>query len=107
VTINILTLFPEMFDAVFENSIIGRAQKSGIVDITTIQIRDFADDKHNRVDDYPYGGGNGMVMQAAPVAKAIESSNAELVCYLTPKGRPFDQNMAKVLSKQKHIACFI
>ena len=102
--IDILTLFPEMFAPVLGTSIIGNAQKNGIVDIKTIQIRDFADNKHNRVDDYPYGGGNGMVMQAEPISKAIERSKAELVCYLTPKGRPFNQNIAKMLSKQKHIA---
>jgi len=102
--IDILTLFPEMFEPVLGTSIIGNAQKEGIVDIKTIQIRDFADNKHNSVDDYPYGGGNGMVMEPGCVQKAIDSAHAELVCYLTPKGRRFDQNLAKLLSKQNHIA---
>ena len=102
--IDILTLFPEMFEPTLGTSIIGNAQKNGVVDIKTIQIRDFSEDKHKRVDDAPYGGGNGMIMEPTCIQRAIDGANAELVCYLTPKGRRFDQNLAKILSKQKHIA---
>ena len=66
--IDIITLFPEMFAPVLGNSIIGRAQKSGAVEIHTHQLRDFAFDKHRRVDDTPYGGGMGMLMKAEPIA---------------------------------------
>ena len=64
---DILTLFPEMIDAVMQTSIIGRAQQAGLVSIQATNIRDFTLDKHNRVDDTPYGGGKGMVMQADPL----------------------------------------
>ena len=65
--ITIMTLFPEMCNAVLDESIIGRARKSGIIEIDTVNIRDFTHDKHNRVDDAPYGGGMGMLMQTQPI----------------------------------------
>ena len=64
---DILTLFPEMIDAVLGDSIIGRARAKGLIEINCVQIRDFANNKHRQVDDYPYGGGTGMVMQAQPI----------------------------------------
>ncbi len=70
--IDIITLFPEMFEPVLGDSIIGRAQKSGAVEIHTHQLRDFAFDKHRRVDDSPYGGGMGMLMKAEPIALCFE-----------------------------------
>ena len=70
---DILTLFPEMFEAVLDKSIIGRAKEKGLLELNYIQIRDFAFNKHRSVDDYPYGGGQGMVMQAEPIFKAYES----------------------------------
>ena len=75
---DILTLFPEMFEAVLDKSIIGRAKEKGLLELNYIQIRDFAFNKHRSVDDYPYGGGQGMVMQAEPIFKAYESVTEDL-----------------------------
>lgn len=99
--INILTLFPEMFN-VFEHSIIGRARNNGILDITTTNIRDFSASKHKKVDDYPYGGGAGMVMSAQPVVeciKAVKKNNNGKVIFLGPRGKTFNQEVAKEISK--------
>ena len=105
IKIDILTLFPNMFDEILGTSIIGRAQEKGIVQIDCVNIRDFAANKHNNVDDTPYGGGAGMVMQAAPIYDALESLGGKpLVCHLTPKGKPFNQAMARHLALQEHIA---
>ncbi len=106
--VDILTLFPEMFDAVLKNSIIGRAVNNGIIEINCIQIRDFAFNKHRQVDDYPYGGGQGMVMQAEPVFLAYQSVCRELdykplTIYMSPQGKTFRQSTAKRLAKKKHI----
>ncbi len=103
-----LTLFPEMMRAVLEESIIGRAGKEGILDIRYINIRDFAENKHNRVDDYPYGGGEGMVMQAMPIYRAWQSvtengSKKAKVIYLSPQGRVFDQATAVRLAEEEHL----
>lgn len=98
---NILTLFPEMFN-VLNESIIGRAIANGKVEINTVNIRDFAENKHNRVDDYPYGGGAGMVMQALPIYKAYKSLDLDKkvpVIYMSPQGKPFTQKLAKKLSQ--------
>lgn len=72
--IDIITLFPEMFEPVLNGSIIGRAQKSGVLEIVCHQLRDYAFDKHKRVDDTPYGGGMGMLMKAEPIALCFEIS---------------------------------
>ncbi len=108
--IDILTLFPEMFEGVFEASIIKRAREDNVVDINLIDIRDFATDKHSITDDYPYGGGGGMVMIPAPVADAIEhaledkSRDAETqVVYLSPQGKRYTQDMARALSHLEHL----
>lgn len=105
---DILTLFPEMFEAVLDNSIIGRAKKKGILELNYIQIRDFAYNKHRQVDDYPYGGGAGMVMQAEPIFLAHQSVCQGLdykpkTIYLSPQGKPFRQGTAKRLAKEKHV----
>lgn len=102
---DILTLFPEMFEAVLDTSIIGRAKKKGLLEINYTQIRDYAFNKHKSVDDYPYGGGTGMVMQAEPIFLAYESvlKNAENkphTIYLSPQGRTFRQSTAKRLAKK-------
>lgn len=107
-TIDILTLFPEMVDSVLSESIIGRARKAGIVNINCINIRDFADNKHNRVDDYPYGGGNGMVMQPQPIYNAYMSvvekyDEKPYVIYMSPQGRVYNQQIAKELMHKEHI----
>jgi tRNA (guanine37-N1)-methyltransferase len=99
---DILTLFPEMFSSPFQESILGRAIEKGFVQIRIVNIRDFALDKHQVVDDTPYGGGQGMVMKVEPIARAIERLKAEepsaRLIYLTPQGRPFNQKRARELS---------
>ncbi|WP_175429415.1 tRNA (guanosine(37)-N1)-methyltransferase TrmD [Clostridium acetireducens] len=103
--INILTLFPEMFE-IFNHSIIGRAKNKGIINITTFNIRDFTDDKHKKVDDYPYGGGAGMVMKAQPIVdciKHVKKNKDVKVIFLGPRGKTFNQDLAKNLSKEKEI----
>lgn len=104
---DILTLFPEMFEAVLGDSIIGRARDKGLLTLNFVQIRDFAYNKHRQVDDYPYGGGAGMVMQAEPLYQAYRSITEELdykpkTIYLSPQGKPFRQSTAKRLVKDKH-----
>ena len=106
--VDILTLFPEMFDAVLKNSIIGRAVEKGILEINCVQIRDFAFNKHRQVDDYPYGGGQGMVMQAEPIFLAYKSVCEGLdykpkTIYMSPQGKTFRQSTAKRLSKERHL----
>lgn len=105
---DILTLFPEMFEAVLDHSIIGRAKDKGILDLRYVQIRDFAYNKHRQVDDYPYGGGMGMVMQPEPIFLAHQSVCEGLdyrpkTIYLSPQGKPFRQSTAKRLAKEKHL----
>lgn len=105
---SILTLFPEMFPAVLGGSMLGRAQENGILTFDFINIRDFTQNKHNRVDDAPYGGGRGMVMQAQPIYDAYMSVAAGLAqkphtIYLSPKGKVFDQQKAIEYSKLSHL----
>ena len=105
---HILTLFPDMFTGVLYDSMLGRAEKNGIIEFNIINIRDFACNKHNRVDDYPYGGGRGMVMQAEPIYKAYESICKDLdekpyVVYMSPKGKVFSQSKAVELSRKENI----
>ena len=103
--INILTLFPEMFD-IFNHSIVGKAKEKGLIDIEAINIRDYTMNKHKKVDDYPYGGGAGMVMSAQPVVDAIRDSkkaNKGKVIFLGPRGKTFDQKMAEELSKEEEL----
>ncbi len=102
--IDILTLFPEMCQTVMNESIIGRAQKAGKVEIVCTNIRDYANNKHNKVDDTPYGGGMGMVMAAEPIYNAYkslynESEEKPHLVYLSPKGKTFNQKRAIELSK--------
>ena len=103
--INILTLFPEMFD-IFNHSIIGKAQDKGIIDIEAVNIRDYTNNKHKKVDDYPYGGGAGMAMQAQPVVDAIRACKKEnkgkVIC-LGPKGKTMNQALAKELSTEENL----
>lgn len=103
--IDILTLFPEMFD-IFNMSIIGKAKEKGLFEINTINIRDFSKDKHNRVDDYPYGGGSGMLMTPQPIFDSIESLkkvNKGKVIFLGPRGKTFNQEMARDFSKEEDL----
>ncbi|MDF2502774.1 tRNA (guanosine(37)-N1)-methyltransferase TrmD [Clostridium sp.] len=104
-SVDILTLFPEMFD-IFNYSIIGRAQDKKIINIGTHNIRDYTLNKHNKTDEYPYGGGAGMVMTAQPIVDCIESikkNNRGKVIFLGPRGKTFNQKMAKELSKEKEL----
>ena len=96
---HVLTLFPEMINQGVNTSITGRAIKNGLISLNAINIRDFAGNKYGQVDDYPYGGGAGMVMQPLPVYKSYESVVEQIgykprVVYLTPQGKVFNQLMA-------------
>lgn len=105
--IDILTLFPEMFSPL-DLSIIKRARENGIISINTYNIRDFSTDKHNRVDDYPYGGGSGMVMNAEPIYNGAEyllreCAKKPVTILMSPSGEVFNQELAKELSKEEHL----
>ncbi len=109
IQIDIMTLFPEMCEAFLSQSIIGRARKNGYLDIQCHQIRDFAYDKHRRVDDTPYGGGKGMVMKAEPIFLCFEyicnlRNTRPKVVYMSPKGRVFNQNIAKEFKNYSNLA---
>ena len=103
---HVLTLFPEMILQGLGTSIIGRAIEKGTITLNAVNIRDYSTNKHMKVDDYPYGGGAGMVMQAAPVYKAYQDVCQKIghrprVIYLTPQGRVFDQALARELAEEK------
>lgn len=100
--ISILTLFPEMF-SIFNHSIIGRAKDNNIIDLDVLNIRDHTLNKHKKVDDYPYGGGAGMVMAPQPIVDTIrhaKENNKGKVVFLGPRGKTFNQEIAKELSKE-------
>jgi tRNA (guanine37-N1)-methyltransferase len=105
--IDLLTIFPEMFDGPFNHSIIKRAKEKGLVHIHLHNIREYSTDKHKRVDDYPYGGGAGMVMMVEPIVRNIESLKKERcydeIIYMSPDGEILDQAMANQLSNYKNI----
>jgi tRNA (guanine37-N1)-methyltransferase len=103
--ISVLTLFPEMF-SVFDHSIIGRAREKKLIDMDFINIRDYTLDKHKKVDDYPYGGGAGMVMTPQPLIdsiKAAKENNNGKVIFLGPRGKTFNQKMSLELSKEENL----
>ena len=103
--ITILTLFPEMFTAL-EASIVGRAQKEGRLTVEIVNIRDYTEDKHLKCDDYPFGGGAGMVMMAQPIGSAVEAADPEHRArriYLSPKGARFTQEKAIGLASFEHL----
>lgn len=104
-TIDILTLFPEEFEGFLNTSIIKRAIDSNLVNIRTHNIRSYSTDKHKRVDDYPYGGGAGMVLMCEPIFNAIEDLRDEntIVIMMSPSGSTFNQKIATKLSKESHI----
>lgn len=107
--IDIATLFPDMCEAVLSESIVGRGRKEGCIDIRCHNIRDYTLDKHRRVDDKPYGGGTGMVMQAQPVydcicaIKELAGSDRSRLVYLSPQGRTLDQALVKELAAEEHL----
>ena len=105
---HVLTLFQDMIRDGFQTSITGRAVEKGLLSLDTVNIRDFSVNKHNRVDDYPYGGGAGMVMQAEPVYLAYQSVAEKLpkkpkVLYMSPQGKVFNQRMAEELAQEEEI----
>jgi len=111
--IDIMTLFPDFVDGILSESIIGRARKAGKLDVRAHNIRDYSEDKHRRVDDTPYGGGRGMLMAAPPIYRcwqAIVASHKEecrekepYVIYMSPRGRTFNQSIAKELAEKERI----
>ncbi|MCD8156195.1 MAG: tRNA (guanosine(37)-N1)-methyltransferase TrmD [Clostridiales bacterium] len=105
---HILTLFPDMVRQGLETSIIGNAIDNGLIELNLVNIRDYTQDRHNKVDDYPYGGGAGMVMQAQPVYDAWRSvvdgiGRRPRCIYLTPQGRLFDLPMARSLAQEEEL----
>jgi tRNA (guanine37-N1)-methyltransferase len=106
--IDVLTLFPEMFEGVFGSSILGKARNKGIVSLNTVNFREFSLNKHNTVDDYPFGGGGGMVLKPEPIFLAVEDVVARIgkrprVILMCPQGKPFRQKMAEELAKEEHL----
>ena len=105
--IDIITIFPEMFEGPFNHSIVQRAKNKGLVEIYLHQLRDFTDDKHRKVDDYAFSGGAGMVMMIEPVAKAIDHLKSEReydeIIYTSPDGELLDQPMANTYSGYQNL----
>ncbi len=103
--IDILTIFPNMFDNIFNESIIKRAVENDIVSINIVNFRDYSDDPHKKVDDTPYGGGAGMVLAPGPIFNCVEELKTKdsKVILLTPDGIPYKQKNAYDLSKEKHL----
>lgn len=105
---HVLTLFPEMITNGLETSILGRAAAKGIVSFEAVNIRDYTLERHGKVDDYPYGGGAGMVMQAEPIYRAYEALVEKIgkkprVIYMTPQGQTFNQSIAEDLAKEEDL----
>jgi len=107
--IYILTLFPEFFESPFNVSIIKRARDNGLIQIELINIRDFSHDKHKKVDDYPYGGGSGMVMKPEPIFEAVEYVDKKInspnrrIILMSPQGKVFNQSLARNLSNEQNL----
>lgn len=103
--IDIITLFPEVIETYTNIGIIGRALKNNLLNINYVNLRDFSEDKHRRVDDYPYGGGPGMLLKPEPLSAAIKSlkNNNTYTVFLSPKGNVFNQNKAIELSKKDQL----
>lgn len=103
----VLTLFPEMIEQTLSHSIMGRAQREGFLSVEAVNIRDYTLNKQKHVDDYPYGGGAGMVMQGQPIYDAYQSLMPQAagarVVYLTPQGRPFTQRVAEELAQEEKL----
>lgn len=105
---HVMTLFPEMIMQGLSTSITGRAIKNNLISIEAVNIRDFTTEKHGHVDDYPYGGGAGMVMQAEPIYRTWQHITAQMdkkprVVYMTPQGQVFNQGMAEELAKEEEL----
>ncbi|MBU2567309.1 MAG: tRNA (guanosine(37)-N1)-methyltransferase TrmD [Elusimicrobia bacterium] len=100
--IEVLTLFPKMFECIFSEGIVGRARKNKIIEIKIRDIRKYSGDKNRKVDDRPYGGGSGMVMKAGPVHRAIEDAGGRVIL-LSPQGKQFNQAVALALSRYRRL----
>ncbi len=104
--INVLTLFPEMFQTFVDTSILGRAVEKGLLEFHIVNIRDFSENKHKKVDDYPFGGGQGMLMMAQPIFSALESLGIDRekgIVYMSPRGEKLNQEKAYKLSMKEEI----
>lgn len=114
--IDVLTLFPEMFEGVFGSSILGKARDKGLVELHTLNFRDYSTSKHKTVDDYPFGGGGGMVLKPEPIFAAVEdllqkvnpegeaqAARKPRVVLMCPQGEPFTQRKAEELSEEEHL----
>ena len=105
---HVLTLFPEMIEQGCRTSILGRALQAGAISVTATNIRDYSENKHGHVDDYPYGGGAGMVMQPGPIDRAYQAVKSGIpgkarVIYVTPQGNVFNQQIAQELAKEEDL----
>ncbi len=102
---DIITLFPELIETYTQNGIIGRAVENGMFELEFANLRDYSEDKHKKVDDYPYGGGPGMLLKPEPMFKALDAiiKQNSYIIYLSPKGSLFNQQKAKELSEKEHI----
>lgn len=102
---DVITLFPELIDVYTKNGIIGRAVENGMFELGAANLRDYSEDKHKKVDDYPYGGGPGMLLKPEPMFKALDAikKHNSYVIYLSPKGSLFNQKKARELSSKEHI----
>ena len=103
--VQIFSLYPEYFPGPFKNGLYGKAMEKNIWKLETVNIREYASDKHKTVDDTPYGGGSGMLLKPDVIAKSIDKNikNGEKIFYLSPKGKVFNQELAKKISKEKKI----
>lgn len=106
--ITVMTLFPEMIESVMSYSIMGRARQNGLIEASAINMRDFANNKHLQVDDYPYGGGAGMLMMADPVYRCYEHLISTMekkprVIFMTPQGKVWNQSLAQELAKEENL----
>jgi tRNA (guanine37-N1)-methyltransferase len=105
----VLTLFPEMFDGIISDSILKRARDRGLISVNTTDIRQFSQNKHNKVDDYPYGGDPGMVIKPEPLSRAIKHVKEKFgeetpkVVFMTPHGKPYNHQVAKELSQESSL----
>ena len=108
IDVDVMTLFPEIFSMTMEIGVVGRAIKSDIIDLKCYQIRDFSDDKHRRVDDYPFGGGEGMIMMAEPIVRTVGHirsvrNKVPHLIMMSPKGKVLNQDIIKRIRKLKNI----
>ncbi|USG67747.1 tRNA (guanosine(37)-N1)-methyltransferase TrmD [Brevibacillus ruminantium] len=104
--IDILTLFPEMFEGVLGSSILGKASERGIVEYNVTNFRDYSESKHGTVDDTPYGGGGGMVLKPEPLFRAVEAVTTDAkprVILMCPQGKPYQQKLAEELAQEEHL----